>query len=284
MNAAATAERAVVFGDRDARCVGVVTPGARPDPGVVLLNAGLLHHVGPQRMNVEIARRLSARHGASSLRFDVTGVGDSPARADGLPFRESSIVETRQAMDTLARETGASGFVLVGLCSGADQAFQVALADERVVGCVLIDPYPYETPRFRRERWLRPARQRRTWVRVVRGEYKIGLRVLRVLAGEVEERVDPGLAVRDIPPRDVAETGFRTLLERGVAVHVVFTAGQLGTYNHAAQFWDMYPSLREGGGLSYRYFAPADHTLSVRAVRELLLADVASWYGSAFRG
>lgn len=274
------AEQPVVFGS-SSPLVGVVTaPAAQTQtPAALLLNAGLLHRIGAQRMNVQLARALAGR-GARCLRFDCSGIGDSPARRDNLPFAESSVVETIEAMDSLEP---AAGFVLIGLCSGADQAFQVALADERVRGVVLLDPYPYETPGFRLHRVVRPLRRAETWKRALRGEYGLVSRARRRLDGSFERPVDPGLAVRDIPPRAEAERGYRALLDRGVSIFVVFTAGQLGTYNHAGQFWEMHPTLpRDDERLRYEYFGMADHTMSQGAVRELLVRQVGDWYADRF--
>jgi len=281
----ASQEQAVVFGAPQA-LVGVVAPGDRERPALLLLNAGVLHRVGAQRMNVDLARALGASSGLASLRFDLSGIGDSPPRADNLPFREASLQETIAAMDYMQSTEGQRTFVLVGLCSGADQAFQVALRDERVVGCVLLDPYPYETPGFRVHRLLRPLRRAETWRRALRGEYGLVNRARRIAERDASlpRPVDPGLAVRDVPPREEAERGFHTLLDRGTQVYVIFTAGQLGTYNHEGQFRDMYPSLGARTELKYTYFAQADHTFSVRAVRALLVEHVQRWADARWPG
>src|SRR5689334_20064244 len=70
------AENAIVFGG-DVRLVGIVTTPAetRADrTGVILLNAGVVHRVGPNRLYVTLARRL-AQAGLTVLRFDHSGIG-----------------------------------------------------------------------------------------------------------------------------------------------------------------------------------------------------------------
>ena len=77
-------ERPLYFGERS-NLLGVLTAPAAPHPGspaVILLNAGLLHRVGPNRLHVDVARRL-AEAGFTSLRFDMSGVGDSELPGDG---------------------------------------------------------------------------------------------------------------------------------------------------------------------------------------------------------
>ncbi len=228
-------------------------------------------------MNVEIARRL-ADLGVPTLRFDLSGIGDSGPRRDRMPFRESLFVETREAMDLVEDRLGVDRFVLLGLCSGADQAFQVALNDTRVAGAVMIDGYPYPTPGFYVRRYGKPFLRKRTWKKALLGKYRIGERIRNRLSPGYEAPVDPGLAVRDIPPREESEAGFQRLLNRGAELLVIFTAGQLGTYNHAGQFREMYRRLRIGDKLQYEFFDAADHTCTRLAVRRLLVDSIVDWY------
>src|SRR5437867_887582 len=119
-------ERVVQFGDGNS-LVGVLSepaagmkPGSRP--AVILLNAGTLHRVGPHRVYVRIARVL-ASEGFPVLRFDLSGLGDSAPRRDNVPYRESTLRETRDAMDCLAGQGVGRQFLLMGFCEGADIAF-----------------------------------------------------------------------------------------------------------------------------------------------------------------
>ena len=138
-------EKVVLFGSASS-LVGIVTdPIDATDatrPGVILLNAGLLHRIGPNRLHVELARRLAAK-GLVVLRFDFSGIGDSDVREDDLPFWESAILETQEAMTFLEKSRGLRRFVLMGLCSGAVSLFRTARVDSRVAGAVLLDPWGY---------------------------------------------------------------------------------------------------------------------------------------------
>jgi pimeloyl-ACP methyl ester carboxylesterase len=135
-----THETPLSFG-RSHRLFGLLTEpaGAAAAPVVILLNAGLIHHVGPRRIHVRLARRLAGR-GLRVLRIDLSGIGDSESRRDGLSAVEGVVSDVREAMDALAQRLHAREFVLFGICSGAKIAFQVARRDPRVVGTVLIDP------------------------------------------------------------------------------------------------------------------------------------------------
>lgn len=133
-------EQAVVFGEEKS-LIGIVTepvPSGGPLPAVVILNAGLLPRVGPNRLHVHLARAMASA-GFLALRFDFSGVGDSPARSSGNNLEEGTVRETQEAMDFLERNFRARGFLLLGLCSGADTAFRTACQDPRVVGIVGIN-------------------------------------------------------------------------------------------------------------------------------------------------
>ncbi|MEQ9321172.1 MAG: hypothetical protein RIF41_18560, partial [Polyangiaceae bacterium] len=85
-------EHALRFGEGGGLLGLVTVPEEQRDgsPGVLILNAGLLHRVGPCRMGVDLARR-SARLGAPTLRFDSSGLGDSAPTHDDLPYEERAV-------------------------------------------------------------------------------------------------------------------------------------------------------------------------------------------------
>src|SRR4030095_13226651 len=97
--------------------VGIITdpPEAKRSnelPGIILLNAGIIHRVGPNRIHVKIARTL-APMGFVVLRFDFSGIGDSKVRDDNLPFEESGVRETQETMDYLSATRGIKRFYLI---------------------------------------------------------------------------------------------------------------------------------------------------------------------------
>lgn len=148
-------EEAVRFG-RDSGLAGVVT---LPDqavnaPALILLNAGMIHHVGPSRLYVRLARQM-ANHGFTALRFDFSGVGDSGARTDSLPLEQAVVDDVQQAMNFLTEHTGSAQFILIGHCAGAWVAFLAASADERVCGTVVMNPDAGS------EEWVEYDRQRK---------------------------------------------------------------------------------------------------------------------------
>ncbi len=174
-------ETALLFG-RDKGLVGVVTdPSEKGGAKVafVALNAGLVHRVGPNRLHVKLAREL-ARKGFVAMRFDHSGIGDSPPRADARSFGQTTMDETRECMDYLESSRGVSRFVLFGICSGADNALRSARDDPRVAGAVLVEPHAVPTIgyllRLYRGRLLSP----KSWIRFATGKSEAWLELLRL--------------------------------------------------------------------------------------------------------
>lgn len=267
-------ETAVTFSA--APMVGVLCTAEPHDarrPVVVFLNAGLVHRAGPNRLHVRMARELAGR-GFTSFRFDLSGIGDSPARRDGVSVHDSRLRDVREAFDHLVGDIGASTFVLFGLCSGADLAFDVALADPRVVGLVLIDAFPYPT---RRGRIYRAART--GWTRLRHARW----RRLIARGGSMLHRVrrsrnDPVAAAlerrRDVPAREQAEQGLRALVQRGVRLLALYTPDR--DYTYPRHFADAFPSVRSEL-LVVKYFRDADHTFTLQSNQQMLVNAVTGW-------
>jgi len=105
-------------------------PAARDagPPWVLFLNSGNDSHAGPSRLWVELARRWAV-HGVRSVRFDLSGLGDSPTR----PGQCAGVVRAPEAFDDVEQVASAlrpddpSQVVLVGLCSGGYQALDSAV-------------------------------------------------------------------------------------------------------------------------------------------------------------
>lgn len=265
-----------------------VLPAHTPRPVVVFLNAGVIHRVGPHRLHVNLARRLAER-GITSLRLDLSGIGDSRSVPGSLSFRQSSVADTRAAMDQLAAELGATRFILFGLCSGADNALATAEVDPRVAGIVVLDPPAYVTPRAQarrlagRVRTLGGARATLTW-----GMSAIARRVrarVDALAGsdDAAASADDSDAPeytggREVPPPAVFRAQLTALVERNVAILAVYS-GALGVrYNHPDQLFELFPELR--GKVDRAYFPYANHMFTELAEQRALMDTVLGWVAS----
>ncbi len=122
-------ERAVRLGPLGLFGILTEPEGAPLGPTVLLLNAGLIHHIGPARLWVSLARRFAAA-GMRCLRFDLSGLGDSPVRP-GQPPHVGYPLEAAEDVASAAEALcpGHHGdVVLTGLCAGAYHSIENGIA------------------------------------------------------------------------------------------------------------------------------------------------------------
>lgn len=124
--------------------LGIVSLPAPDTPqqttGVVIVVGGAQYRVGSHRQFVQLARVLAAA-GYPVLRFDFSGMGDSPGEL--VPF-EDSARHIAAAIDALQSHSPAiDRIVLWGLCDGASASllYMQATRDPRVAGLVLLNPW-----------------------------------------------------------------------------------------------------------------------------------------------
>lgn len=284
----AVVDKAQLFGNTTCLAGVLSLPAAGVDPdavAVVILNAGILHHVGPNRMNVRVARQLAAG-GYASLRFDLAGIGDSPPRTDGRDLADGVTADIRAAIDHLADAVGASRFVVFGLCAGADNALGAAAEDRRVVGAVMIDSHVPRTPGWYVRQYGRVL-ERKTWRKVLSGQSWVigGLKARLQDAGD-----------QDVPALDSAEpqyyrsgtldTGcirrrYACALARDVQLLQIFTGSWQVLVNYEGQLQDAFGGLSFSGRLRSRMNLELDHIFTKPAHQEWLRRELLSWLHSA---
>jgi pimeloyl-ACP methyl ester carboxylesterase len=278
-------EKAILFGEPPI-LLGLTTEPEAPvaaRPAVLLLNAGLVPRVGPARKSVRLARRLAAL-GFLTLRFDLSGIGDSEARRDTLSFDERAILDVQQAMDHLQKTRGVNQFVLMGLCSGADNSFRIALRDPRVRGAVMIDTFGYRTPGFYLRHYGRRLLRAGAWQRMGkrlierarrRVAHKLGLD-----DAPVETRAaggPPPQYAREFPPQAEFVSGVRTLVDRGVDLFFVYSAAMEGYYNHQGQLAEFLRGVDFKNRIQTRFFAGSDHTFTDLRSQQALIETISTW-------
>jgi len=265
-------EETILLGDRRS-LVGVLThpsdeSGCPRGIGVVLLNAGIVHRVGPGRIYVQIARQL-AKRGFTVIRFDFSGIGDSPVRYDGLPFGKSAVEETQAAMNLLQAEYGIRRFLLLGGCSGASVSLETASVDARVCGAILINfPVPDLEGNADRDSTMRKnshyvlnfaVRNGQSWHRFFTGQadYK---KLVQTVWFEIRRRLTPQ------PVASVAGPGFQSLLEsvlaRGVRPVFVCSAGDARLEDLRQLGGKAFKRMHAQGKLDLTIVPRSDHTFS----------------------
>lgn len=138
----AIAESALVIGEPGAELVGVLArpaDAAQAKPvGVVIVVGGPQTRVGSHRQFTIMARALAAA-GHVCLRFDYTGMGDSPGpRPD---FQKAGPDIGRACDALLAQVPGCQRVALWGLCDGATAAIFYAQKDPRIATVIAANPW-----------------------------------------------------------------------------------------------------------------------------------------------
>jgi dienelactone hydrolase/pimeloyl-ACP methyl ester carboxylesterase len=200
---------------------------------VVMLNAGAIRRVGPNRMWVEAARRWAAR-GVPTLRLDLEGIGD----ADGDPghFRDLAelyvperIGQVLSALDVLEDRGMGSRYVLAGLCSGAHWSFHAALQDKRVLAALMLNPRTlFWNPSQQIARDFRRGLLRRSsWRRALRGEVPLAsMLTLAVRAPFVLPRRALTRWYARRSGRDELNRALNRLLDTNKYIHFFFSGNE----------------------------------------------------------
>jgi len=252
-------------------------------PAILVLNAGTTHRVGPHRLNVKMARHW-AKRGFFALRLDLSGIGDSPAPAgcdENLCYPRDALADVRAAMQALGDQLAVERFVLVGLCSGGDLTFHIALAEPKVTGAVIMNPLTfcvhdqslvesYQPAGYYAGSLVDGAKLKR----LVRGEVDLAgaiggaLRNVASIARRRRERHEVSGGLNDVPAL------LRRLAGRGVETLLV-----AGTHDPGVVYVDHHfgDGMRALGAVPHfrRVELPGtDHTFTSLYAQELLLDSV----------
>ena len=268
-------EHAYAFGN-SAQLVGILTDAAsnqasNDTPIVLLLNAGLVHRVGPFRLHVDLARELSAL-GFPVFRFDLSGIGDSDKHKDSRSREEQILSDIREAMDFLSSRKGIHNFVVMGLCTGADNAHKISVSDERVSGAVFLDGYCYPTAGFYLRQFGPKLFNPAAWWRFIK---KMFIKVTPdSYATYVHDKREENY-FWTLPPKLKLEKEFKLLVERGVNLLFVFSDGFI--INYKDQFETCFKSIDFRSQLQVELVKGSEHLYPVIADRKKLIDIISDW-------
>jgi hypothetical protein len=268
--------------DEGGRLFGVLsTPACAPASrrGLLLLNAGAVHHVGPNRLYVTLARRWAAL-GHAVLRLDVAGIGDSvpaPGRPENVVYTDEANDDIRQALAFLRRQPGVTEVHALGLCSGGYNAFKAAVAGVPLDGVFLINPLTFfykpgkplsqgeDKAIFEAGRYFRRVRDPEAWKKLLHGGLDLRLAArtigrflgdrLRGRAQELARRA--GLKVGDDLAGELA-----ALVDKRIRLGFVFSAGDPGIGLLRTHGGPLVEKLRRDGQLSIEIIDGPDHTFT----------------------
>lgn len=257
--------------------------GTNPPCVAVLTNSGVIPRAGPHRMNVHLARRF-AKMGIPSIRFDMSGLGDSRRASGTLPIVAQWIADTRNVMDAAAERFRCSRFFMIGFCSGAEVAYQVALEDERMRAALLWDLYAYPTP----EHELRKLAFRLRRAGLAGALEKAVARVRPLLErgrGAAEQASAEG-AYADSAEAEVPSTALlreeyarrlQRLADRHVELCIAFCGGEPEWFSHRRQFRDMFRGCAFVDQVAFEFLETCDHLLTRREAQQIFSDATVRW-------
>jgi alpha-beta hydrolase superfamily lysophospholipase len=259
---------------------------------VILLGTAYDRQAGWACSTVETARHL-AHHGIASFRFDAANVGDSPPVAgapEQVQYAETQIDDAKAALD-LIEARGLAPAMFAGRCSGAYLAFRAAIADDRCVGVVAVNPFtlrwdPDESvddalrynPRSLgdyRRRAFDPGNLRRLFsgkIDLPNAAANIALQLGRRIAVAAPGTL--GRFSRFARLRAGTHADFRALAVRGTPVQLIYSEGDVGLERYRLYFGSR--GTPAYGNVAFETIPDADHNLSPAHAqtryREMLVA------------
>ena len=274
-------EEALLLGPQQSN-VGVFTPMADNAPGhsdlaAICITAGLLHHVGPHRMHVLLARAL-AKKGISTLRFDLSGIGDSSVRADDLPAQEVPVREINDAIHELETR-GFKRFILFGVCSGAAHAAKAAAGNPKIAGLVLVntgtddsntevDPQPAARMYLRHSLWKLDA-----WKNFFTG--KVHYRALVSILFSALMYKLKGKNKNAAPVEERLQSRIRPFMEQGTSILMVLS-------DRHTQVYTLYGKALENmqcAQFKFLVYDDTDHLFTSLSLQQDLIDRICQWSG-----
>lgn len=276
-------EKVLMIGE-EPPLVGVLTEPEQLDrdlPTAVILNAGTLHRVGPNRLHVNLARAL-AQNGHRVLRFDFSGIGDSPPRGGEHTIEERVLAEVQEVLDALEAKYDAQRFVLSGLCSGAGSAFLAAQRDARVVGAVMLNP-PWHA-------WDQPLRQKtlarhlirialfssfrsKSWRKLSQLRFDVGMAMRSLGTGWLRRRATS----TGQPVAEQLATQIEGVTGRGARVLVLHSEGDEGLDYYRLCMGARLRQLERSGRLDFATFPETNHTFALLEHQQRAIEEITGW-------
>jgi uncharacterized protein len=279
----APGERCVIFTCGGSRLVGIVhgTHAGAAGIGVLVIVGGPQYRVGSHRQFVLMARSLAAS-GYPVMRFDYRGMGDSEGELLGFEHVADDVQAAIEAFT--AAVPSLSHIVLWGLCDGASAAAMQGMADRRMAGMVLVNPWVRtaagEAKAYVQRYYGRRLLQSSFWKKLLSGRLHV-LRAMQEFALTMyRSRGTPARAGDGALP-------FIERMRRGIAACerpiLLLISGRDLT---AAEFVTLcaedaaWSSLVARGNVSRVRLEDADHTFSSRTQLERAGAACREWLDS----
>lgn len=285
-------------------CRPTASAHGRPDmPALLFATTASNPRSADARLAVRIARTLAA-HGIASLRVDVSGVGDSGARAlddqSIVPYSEQAVADLAAAADWLAGQ-GYRDVVAFGICSGAYASLQAATRSTALTGMIAINLPRFVWPKGltledaiaqqtnSARGYLASARDLQRWRRLLRRRRDLRP-VIRTLAGLAAAKLQvPALRLLERlgwkPPAASERGVMHALARRGVRALLVYGEFDPGLDELSRHFGPVHRAFRTQRQFQVQTIPALDHsvygTKGASAILELCLDVLTRWSADA---
>jgi alpha-beta hydrolase superfamily lysophospholipase len=282
--------------DAEGRLFGVLSTPEAPPParrGILLLNAGAIHRIGPNRLYVTLARRWAAL-GHAVLRMDVSGIGESlpaPGRPENVVYTDDASDDVSRGLSFLRRQPGVTEVHALGLCSGGYNAFKAAVAGVPLDGVLLINPltffYKAGQPLADAEdkvigeatRYGRRLRDVEAWKKLFRQGIDVraaAKTIARFAAGRLRGRFQELARRFGVKVGDDLVHELTTITGKRIPLRFVFSAGDPGIALLRTHGGPAVDKLRREGQLSIEIIEGPDHTFTPLWSHHVLASTLAA--------
>ena len=265
--------------------------GSQGRPLLMLLNSGAVHHVGPYRLFVGLARQLAAS-GVTVVRYDLPAIGDGdadPERLDDAPYPATAVEDIHRALADLVKRFAPSEIHFGGVCAGAYHSLKAAQKGLVARSIVVVNPLtffwkpglPLDAREFQvtaeAARYQRTLFEPAAWIKLLRGEVEVRP-ILRTFTRRLGTRLHH--IVRELKRalgwqlEDDLAAELRVIAQRGTRVEFLFSENEPGLAMLREQGGRTVGRLERHGVLTIETIAGADHTFSTLAPREHLMTLV----------
>jgi len=272
-------EEIVQFGPKKG-LMGILTEAENSSahlPTFIFVNSGLLHRIGPFRVYVSLSRKL-AKFGYHSMRIDLSGKGDSLTRKNSATLSENVKQDIKDAMDYLQNTKGIEQFVICGICTGADNSYDIGFNDDRVVGIIPIDGYAYPTLGFKFRHYAPKLINVDSWVNLIGRIYKL-VTFQKKNASQAQMNANYRML---FPPIDQFNKDMTRALNKDKNFLILYTGGWMAFYNYERQFSNSLPKIAAHKNCQLAFNKFSDHTFILRKDKEWLINTIVSWSNNLF--